>query len=93
MKKHENEKQIIFDYLQNNTCTATMATAATGIVQKNVTRYKRSLEKIGLLYEVDYRPCRITGFKAHYLTTNPEIFPQSNNSQLSLFGNMGGGAK
>lgn len=87
MKKTENETQILFDYLQNNVCTASMVTATTGLLQKNICRYKRTLEKIGLLYEVDYRPCKVTGFKAHYITTNPFLFPQSNNnSQLCLFG-------
>ena len=78
-----NEMQLLFDYLQNNVCTATMATAATGIVQKSICRYKRTLEKMGLLYEIDYRPCKITGLKAHYITTNPFLFPKSTN-QLTL---------
>lgn len=87
--KYQAETQIIFDYLQENICTASMATAATGIVQKNICRYKRTLEKMGLLYEIDFKPCKITGLKAHYLTTNPFLIPQKNNTQLSLF--AGGG--
>lgn len=83
--KSNNETQIIFDYLQDNIATATMATAATGIVQKNICRYKRELEKACLLCELYIAPCKITGFEAAYLTTNPFLFPATNNSQLSLF--------
>jgi hypothetical protein len=82
--RYENETQILFDYLQNSTATATMATAATGIVQKSICRYKRTLEKMGLLYVIEVRPCSITGLPAQWLTTNPDIIPKSD-SQLSLF--------
>lgn len=83
MRKAVNETQIFFDYLQETIATATMVTAATGIVQKNICRYKRKLEKIGLLWEVEKRPCRITGFYAAWLTTNPELITSS--KQLNLF--------
>ncbi|NCB69044.1 MAG: hypothetical protein EOM47_09390 [Bacteroidia bacterium] len=84
--KYQTETQILFDYLQNYVCTATMATAATGIVQKSICRYKRTLEKMGLLYVVDFKPCPLTGFKAQWITTNPFLFPKSeSNIQLSLF--------
>jgi hypothetical protein len=83
--KYQNETQILFDYLQENTATATMVTNATGIVQKNICRYKRELEKLNLLWEVDYRPCKLTGFMAAWLTTNPNIVPPVKNKQLSLF--------
>ena len=82
--KYVNETQILFDFLQNSTATATMATNATGIVQKSVCRYKRSLEKMGLLYVIDKKPCAITGLKAQYITTNPFLFPKLD-KQLSLF--------
>ena len=79
-----NETQVFFDYLQSNVCTATMVSEATGIVQKNITRYKRDLEKMCLLYVIEEKPCPITGFPAQWITTNPFMFPQSNN-QLTLF--------
>ncbi len=82
--KYQNETQVLFDYLQTNVCTATMATVATGIVQKSICRYKRNLEKMGLLYVIEVRPCSITGLPAQWLTTNPDIIPKSD-SQLSLF--------
>jgi len=73
----------IFEYLQNNIATASMVTDATGITQKNICRYKRDLEKAGRLCEIEKKLCKKTGFKAWYLTTNPDLFPKSN--QINLF--------
>ena len=84
-KSNERFTQLktIFEYLQNNTATATMVTDATGVPQKCITRYKRDLEKVGKLKEVKKTFCKITGFKAWYLTTNQSLFPLDN--QLKLF--------
>ena len=60
-----------------------MVSAATGIPQKNICRYKRDLEKAGRLWEIEKKLCKQTGFKAWYLTTNPEQAPFNN--QLNLF--------
>ena len=79
----ENQLKTIFHYLQNHIATASMITDATGVPQKNICRYKRDLEKAGKLYEVEKKKCKATGFKAWYITTNPDYSPKSN--QLSLF--------
>lgn len=73
----------IFHYLQKHTATASMTAEATGIPQKSICRYKRDLEKRGLLCEVRKGFCELTKFRAWYLTTNPELFPKSN--QLTMF--------
>jgi len=73
----------IFTYLQKNIATASMVSEATGIPQKNICRYKRDLEKAGQLWEVEKKQCNKTGFKAWYLTTNPNNAPFDN--QLKLF--------
>lgn len=65
----------IFQYLQEHIATASMVSVATGIPQKNICRYKRDLEKSGRLYEIEKKLCKKTGFKAWYLTTNPDLFP------------------
>ena len=70
-----SQLKTIFQYLQNNIATASMVSAATGIPQKNICRYKRDLEKAGRLWETEKKLCKKTGFKAWYLTTNPELFP------------------
>ena len=77
-KAHRTQLKTIFNYLQNHTATASMVTAATGVPQKCITRYKRDLEDVGLLYELRKAKCKHTGFKAWYLTTNPELFPETN---------------
>lgn len=73
----------IFEFLQGEVATASMVTAATGVPQKCITRYKRDLEKSGCLWEVKRTYCKETGFLAWYLTTDPGKVP---NQQLTLFG-------
>lgn len=79
----QNEVQTIFSYLKENVCTASMLSDATGIKQKNITRYKRDLEKAGLLKELFKTHCKSTGFKAWYITCNELLFPM--NKQYKLF--------
>jgi hypothetical protein len=74
----------IFQYLSEHIATASMASKATGVPQKNICRYKRDLEKAGQLWEIVKTTCKETGFKAWYLTTNPSKAPNSD-TQLKLF--------
>lgn len=69
-----NQEKTIFNYLQNHIATASMVSDATGIPQKNITRYKRDLEKRGLLFEVEKKLCKKTGFRAWYISTNKNLF-------------------
>lgn len=75
--------ETIFHYLKDRIATASMVSAATDIPQKNICRYKRDLEKAGRLWETEKKLCKHTGFRAWYLTTNPENAPIDN--QLNLF--------
>ncbi len=68
----------IFQYLQDHISTATMVANATGISINSITRYKRDLEKKGLLIEVERDYCQVTNNLAWYITTNKEHFPQPN---------------
>lgn len=81
-KLFKNQKKTIFQYLKQYTATASMVTDATGVPQKSICRYKRDLEKQNLLYEVVKKHCKLTGFRAWYLTTNTDLFPQSNQLKL-----------
>lgn len=74
----------IFEYLQKHVATASMVTDATGVPQKCITRYKRNLEKAGRLWEIEKKCCEKTGFKAWYLTTNPDKVTEKL-TQLNLF--------
>lgn len=82
---HLNQLQTIFQYLEKCIATASMVTDATGVPQKCITRYKRDLEKAGRLWEIKKTYCKKTGFKAWYLTTNPENAPNHSLTQLNLF--------
>ena len=81
---HLNQLQTIFKYLYNHVATASMVSKATGVPQKCITRYKRDLEKAGRLWELVKISCKETGFKAWYLTTNPDKAPKGS-KQLTLF--------
>ena len=79
-----NQLKTIFDYLQKNIVTASMVSKETGIPQKNICRYKRDLEQSGRLWELYKTNCKLTGFKAWYLTTDPDKVP-NHSKQLRLF--------
>lgn len=81
----QTQLQTIFQYLQKHSATASMVTDATDIPQKCITRYKRDLEKAGRLWEIEKKQCKKTGFKAWYLTTNPDNAPKHLLTQLNLF--------
>lgn len=66
----DTQLKTIFNFLQDNTSTASMVSKACNIPQKNICRYKKDLEKKGLLKEVAKRKCRLTGFPAWCLSTN-----------------------
>ena len=80
-----NQQQTIFHYLSEHIVTATMVSVATGVPQKNICRYKKDLEKKGLLKEIEKKTCKITGFKAWYITTNETMLPKLVNFQTKLF--------
>ena len=79
-----NETQIFFNYLLEHVASCTMVHKATGLDQKNCTRYKRDLEKANLLWEVYEKPCRFTGRMVNWITTNPELCQNKCNRQLSF---------
>jgi hypothetical protein len=75
-KKHRNQLRQFHKYLQKHTVTCSMAAKALGIPQKCLTRYKRVLELSGQLWEVKRQYCKLTGFPAWYLTTDPAKAPE-----------------
>lgn len=81
---HLNQLKTIFQYLQIHIATASMVADATGIYQKNICRYKRDLEKSKRLWEIEKKLCKKTGFKAWYLTTDPNKAPK-HSIQPTLF--------
>ena len=87
-REKNTQLQTIFHFLEKNVATASMVSAATGVPQKNICRYKRDLENAGRLWEVEKRYCQTTGFRAWYLTTDFDKIPKSQDqpkNQLELF--------
>ena len=74
-----------YNYLKENVVTCTMASNELAIPQKSLTRYKRTLEQSGLLWQVKKAKCLHTRFQAWYLTTNAEHAPIGSIIQLNLF--------
>ena len=65
----------------NKPMTAMMASVELGIERANLTRYKRDLERRGILKEVHIAKCEITQELAAYLSTNPEIIEDATRGQ------------
>lgn len=86
-KHFKTQSEAFFKFLEQCKATASMASEALKIPQKNICWYKRQYEKAGKLWEVEIRPCKVTGYKAHYLTTNPRLAAtaKKSNNQLALF--------
>lgn len=77
----ETQKRVFREYLKRHTATCTMASEATGIPQKCLTRRKRDLELSGQLIELFIAPCQITGLRAAYLTTNENLIKSLRNGK------------
>jgi len=71
---HQNQKGAFFKYLKTHVATNSMVSDATGVPQKNLTRFKREFEKEGLLFEVFKGLCKKTNHRATFLTTNKALF-------------------
>ena len=67
--------QTIFSYLHDHIATGSMVSNETVVPRRSICRYKRELERGGLLWETDKTKCEITGYKAWYLTTDPDQVP------------------
>lgn len=81
--KFRNELKIFAAYLKGNVVTCSMASEALHIPQKNLCRYKRTLQKADLLWVTKKAHCKITGFIAQWLTTDARRKPR--NPQIQLF--------
>jgi DNA-binding MarR family transcriptional regulator len=84
------QERAFYEYLKHHIKTATQVTEETGILQKNITRFKRNFEKAGRLWEVKKIRCPITRRLAWTLTTDPDKAPKNDPQrgdaiQLTLF--------
>lgn len=82
MEKHfKTQLQRYFAYLKDNIATNSMVEQATGIHHKNLTRHKATLEKQGKIVVVHKGICKLTGFKADYLSTNEKEIQKNLNKR------------
>ncbi len=78
-----NQLNMVYQYLKQHTASRFMVAVQTSIPVQNVCRYIKMLRdenRVGV-YKID--KCGITGEWVEILTTNPDLFPKSN--QLSFF--------
>lgn len=69
----DSQKEVFVQFLNENVATCSMVAKQTGIPQKNLTRYKSELEDKEVLKVLFVTNCKVTKFKAQYLTTNTDI--------------------
>ena len=81
-----NQRRRFFALLHRETVTCSMAAETLGIPQKNLCRYKRYYEKLGVLWEVKKAFCRKTGQPACYLTTNSETLKNIQTGRVACCG-------
>ena len=59
--------------------------AETHIMRENICRHVSTLKKENRIMFVSYRKCKLTGHnKVGTYTTNPELFPKSNQLELAF---------
>src|SRR5688572_4894990 len=72
-KDFRSETMQMCEFLKNSPATAAEVSIRLGIWRPNVCRHKRDLQKAGKLVELKKGICPITGFKAAFLTCDPDI--------------------
>ena len=89
LKKKYSEQALFYKVLRCVTTTKKVVCKAFDINIDNACRYKRTLEKQGLLVQSFERIiCPYSNFKAYRLSTNEKMFAEltkSNTNQLKLF--------
>lgn len=78
-----NQYSRVHEFLRHHDATRLMVSIQLGIYQANICRYVRDMVKRRAAGVVRVAPCRITGERAEYLTTDPNRIPPD--SQLGLF--------
>ena len=75
----EAEITAVKNYLMDHVATATMIADALNIYRPNLCRHKRELQKQGILKELFKGHCKVTGWRATYLTCKLDAKEGGNN--------------
>ena len=78
-----DEMTLFYNFLLDKVTSCTEVSKKLGIVQKNLTRYKRRFQKLGMLAVVKRHKCPVTNREVQFITTDPNQFPEP--QQLNLF--------
>lgn len=82
IQKKSDEMTAFYHYLNDKVTSCTDAAVMLNIPQKNLTRYKRELEKVGKLQVVKMQRCPHTGRWVQHITTDPKKFSPSSQYQI-----------
>ena len=74
--------EIVYKAFYNQPKSMKMVEVDTGIDRANICRYVKTLRKSDKIAIVKTKLCSITKHRAGYLTTNPDLFPKSNQYKL-----------
>lgn len=77
-RNYNEELKQVREYLTKHNATATMCAVALDIYRPNLCRQKRELEDRGCLIVTHKGFCKITGYRAAYLSCNPDIINEGN---------------
>ena len=80
--KKKNQIRRTIEALEVQPMTSMMLSARTGILRANLTRYIAYLEKRNKVVTVEEKPCKITGHKAKYYSSDPKYFHPEVQSEL-----------
>lgn len=82
-KHFQNQFRTVFNGFYRQPLTMMELSILTGIDRANICRYCREMRIAGKIAVVKKAVCSITKHWANKYTTNPEMFPKSN--QIKLF--------
>lgn len=86
-KKYRTQIEIFNKYLSNKVATTKMVSTYTGLPIEACCRFKSMLQKKEQLQQIVYKPCKVTGHYAWFLSTDESRFTEITDNQLNIFNN------
>ena len=83
-KHFQTQMKVVFEAFHQHPKTMLMVEVETGIMRSNITWYVDEWRKLDRIMEIKKDRCPISNYPTvGYYTTNPELYPTTN--QLNLF--------
>ena len=83
-KSFEAQMKIVFRAFYDQPKTMLMVSKETGVLRANICRYVAKWRCHNTIEPAKKDYCKITKHLADYLTTNPELFPKSNQCKIDF---------